>query len=265
MRITSKLSKSMNKINEDVICYGKDYAFILDGHTTDEDGSRITKWYGNLLKRELKKNIDNANLLNALNKTIKTASMQFKNVFPNENVPAMTACILREKNEKIEILIVGNAKCLVQTKKIELVEDPRMDRVENHILVRMQKIKEQEKINMIEARKKINKILTETRSKVNNMGGYPAIKDRKLDETDVVYKEYSYSDVISAVICSDGFYAYKSYLKIKDKDLYDVINNQGLSHCYKHIRRMEQNDTSLTIFPRLSTYDDVSVIHIVFY
>lgn len=265
MKISSKISKSMNKINEDIICYGKDYAFVLDGNSIDEKTARITRWYGNLLKRELKKHIDNVNLLNALNKTIKISSSQFKSVFPKEKVPAMAGCILRLRNNKVEILVVGNAKCLVKTKKIELIEDPRMDKVEEYILTKMKKLKEEKNLNMHDARKAVNDILKETKNKVNSMGGYPAIQAKKLEIEDVVYKEYAYNDVISAVICSNGFYTYRSYLKIKDKDLYDVISNQGLNHCYKHIKRIEEKDSSLMSFPRFNVYNDVSAIQILFY
>jgi len=265
MRVISKLCKTMNIVNEDAICYGKNFAFILDGHSMDTKGSKVTKWHINNFKKHLKKNIEEGTFLNVLNKTIKTSTFQFKNIFPKEQVPAISACLVRKKNDKLEVLVVGNAKCLIQTKKIELVEDPRMDKVENNILQKMNNLKKQKNINMIDARNSVNDMLMEIKSKTNSISGYPAIKDKKLTLEDVVYKEYNYDDVISAVICSDGFYAYKSYLKIKDKDLYDLINNQGLLQCYKHIRRMEEKDLKMDNFPRINFHDDASAIHIIFY
>lgn len=266
MRITDKLCKSMDKVNEDVICYGKDFAFVIDGQSSINDkNAKTTKWYVNVLKRELKKNIIHGTLLNSLNQTIKSASSIFKKTFSSMEVPSATIAIIRQKKLKIEILIVGNAKCLLQTKKIELVEDPRMDKVENNILKKAKLLCGDKNINSLELKNKFHELLSETRNKVNTMGGYPAIKDKPLNEEDVVYKEYDYNDVISAIICTDGFYAYKTYLMIKDKDLYAIINNQGLAHCYKHIRRMESKDVNCSSFPRLQLYDDVSALYIVFY
>lgn len=263
MKVTDKICKTMNKINEDVICYGKDFAFVLDGQSMTEEGISTTKWYVNLLKKEIKKNIHDKKLLDVLNKSLKNACAIFKRNFPNTEVPSVTTSIIRENKDKLEILIVGNPKCLVQTKKIELIEDPRMDRVEENLLKKMKNLKEQKNVNMLEAKRQFQAILNENRKRLNTM--YPVIKDKILEENDVVYKEYPYSDVVSAVICTDGFYAYKSYLKIKDKDLYEIINNQGLLYCYNHIRRMESKDPSLNSFPRLKLYDDASAVYVLFY
>ena len=266
MRITDKLCKSMDKVNEDVICYGKNFAFVIDGQSSiNDENAKTTKWYVNVLKRELKKNILEGTLLKALNESIKSASSIFKKTFSGIEVPATTAAIIRQNSAKVEVLIVGNAKCLVQTKKIELVEDPRMDRVEDNILKKAKLLCSGKNINSLEVKKEFQKLLSESRKKVNTMGGYPAIKDSLLTKEDVVYKEYDYNDVISAVICTDGFYAYKTYLMVKDEDLYAIINNQGLAHCYKHIRRMESKDVNCKSFPRLQLYDDVSALYIVFY
>lgn len=266
MRITDKLCKSMNKINEDTYCYGKNFAFVIDGQSSvNDENAKITKWYVNVLKRELKKNINDGNLLDVLNQTIKSASSTFKKTFSKTSVPSATAAIIRQNNSKVEILIVGNAKCLVQTKKIELVEDPRMDRVEDNVLKKAKMLYSENNFNMDELKNKFYELLTESRKKVNTMGGYPVIKDKVLSKEDVVYKEYDYNDVISAVICTDGFYAYKTYLMVKDEDLYTIINNQGLSHCYKHITRMESKDVNCSSFPRLKLYDDASALYIVFY
>lgn len=266
MRISDKLCKSMNKINEDVVCYGKDYAFVIDGQSNlSEEGSQVTKWYVTNLKKEIKKNIYKLKLLDALNTAIKNNILLFKNTFPNVETPSATACIVRENNGKVEILIVGNPKCIVQTKKIELVEDIRMDLVEGNLLKKMLKYKKEQNINMLEARMKIQDALAECRKKVNTMGSYPAIKDKPLDITDITYKEYNYNDVVSAIICTDGFYAYKTYLMIKDKDLYDVVNSNGFKYCYNHIRRMESKDLGLNGFPRLKKYDDASALYLRFY
>lgn len=265
MKVIEKLCKSMNKIKEDVVFAGKDFAFVLDGQSSNKDGISTTKWYVNILKKEIKKNIYNGSLLDTLNTSIKVSSKLFKRNFPKTEVPSASACIIRENKGKLEVLIVGNAKCLIKSTKIELVEDPRMDRVENHLLKKMKNLKEQKNINMLEARNQIDEIIKGTKNKVNTMGGYPAIKDKTLDENDVVYKEYVYNDVVSAIICTDGFYAYKDYLKIKDNNLYDIISNQGLAYCYNHIRRMETKDEVLNSFPRLNIYDDASALYIAFY
>lgn len=265
MRVSDKLCKSMNKVNEDAIFYGKNFAFVIDGQSSSEDGSNLTKWYVNNLKKELRKNIESDKLLDVLNLSIKNTVTLFKNIFPNEKIPSAGACVVREKNGKIQILIVGNAKCLIQTKKIELVEDKRMDLVEENFLKKMLKYKKEEKVSMLEARRRIDSALIECQSKVNMMGSYPAIKDKLLEQTDITYSEYDYNEVVSAIICTDGFYTYKSYLMIKDSDLYNVVNNNGFKYCYNHIRRIQGKDLGLNSYPRLRRYDDASALYIRFY
>jgi hypothetical protein len=258
MKIADKLCKSMNKFNEDVICYGSFYAFVIDGQSMGKS-SRLVKSYVNTLKKNLKKNIYNKNLEDALNRAIISTAETFKKNY--NKVPSATISIIRQNKDKIEILIVGNPKCLIETKKIEIVEDKRMDLYEENLLNKIKYLHKTEKISILEAKDKIK----ETLNKNRNNGAYPVICDKKLTENDFIYKEYNYDDVISAIICTDGFYAYKDYLMIKDNNLYDIVKNQGLDYCYSHIRRMESKDTNLNSFPRLKLYDDASALYIKFY
>lgn len=264
MKKLDKICKSMNKINEDYVCFSKDFAFVIDGQSTKEEGNYITKWYVKYFAKELKKNISNISLLDSVNKTIKNMNTIFSSAFPKEKVPSLSLALVRERNEKVEVLIVGNAKCLIKHKRVEIIEDNRMDKFEENVLRKVRILSEEEKITFQSARSRINNILKEKR-KEGAFSSFKIINGKKLTESDVVYKEFDYKKVLTAIICTDGFYAYKDYLLIKDKDLYELVCNQGLKVCYNHIRRMETKDRRLKSFPRLKLYDDASALYVSFY
>lgn len=262
MKKIEKICKSMNKINEDIVCFGSDYSFVIDGQSTCENGSSITKWYVKFFAKELKKNRYEKTLLECLNKTIESMNYLFKKTFPKEDIPSLSIALIRENNGKIEVLTIGNAKCLIKQKKVFLVSDDRMDKFEENILRKIKYISEKEKINILSARAKVNDVLNEKRKSVST---FKIVKDKMLTEKDVVYREFDYKKVMSALICTDGFYAYKDYLLLKDSQLYEVVENQGLRACYDHIRRMENKDKNLTSFPRLKLFDDASALYVSFY
>ena len=270
-------------VNEDIIVKGENYIILMDGSSGLEKGERKKEiqidnertnpeWYvkkvSDFLKKGLEENLKidiKELLLNALKyikEEIKKVEAEKEIKFEKYEIPSATLSIVRQYDEKIEIVSLGDSTIAVEKNDgtIDIYEDEKIQELDNNVLEEMLKIASKKKIHVKEARKetKINELIIKNRMKKNTKDGY-WILDIDFETLEhLKIGNYDSSEISKIVLHSDGM-DYKLLEYNNHKEFIKDLNYENVIEKCKEIRKQQDIDKDCDKYPRISEKDDLTV------
>lgn len=268
--IDSSSRKGTGIVNEDQASWTKDWAWVLDGATPIEPfsmGSYQTQaqWLAETCQQivrdlvETHKSLSMNDILVQSAKTIQQTwqkSAHDRCLESSAAIPSLTLAIVTIAGEHLSMGILGDCSVYILTTAgdVEIFTDTRVSVFEQKTLkvlqdypegeLRTRKVKEQRKAN---------------REQMNKPDGYWVLTPTSDWYTQVRNFTYPATDIVSVLLCTDGFDRLFSLYDAVDP--LDVLRYKlSLDHCQELLRDIERNDPQCTRYPRTKQSDDSTAL-----
>lgn len=272
LTVIGALTKGANGHNEDLISYGKNYAYVLDG-ATSLIKNKFTKkynasWYVRKFSKILNSEINSKlELPEIIKRTIIKMQREFDIINDVENYQIPSACIalVKENNDNFEFFCLGDCSILYNCKdKIFEFTSNELRMLDSKILKNMIQISKDKNIDVIDAYSYVEKQLIENRNMKNKDNGYYVLD---IDENVVEHARYlkiPKDNINKIIILSDGMSSYYECMKLVDdyKDFFNKAINTKTKLLYKELKKASYKDSKLNNYPRFKIIDDISIIKI---
>lgn len=261
------IAGSSEKANEDAFLVKDMYAIVLDGATALNGNGNIVEWYTKALLHYLDFYLQqDFSLQEVLHHSIMKVKEEFLNDFQEklnlEDVPSSCVLLVREQENDIEMLNLGDASILYQTKdgNIHLFNDePNLENLDISVFHKMEEISKKKNITHLEARQEsiIKQMLIDNRKKKNQPNGY-YIAD--------IYPEAAFhaatlkikkEEIDFILLASDGLTEWYTIMEIGSKEqLFSLLLKDGEA-VFKALKEA-QNQDYLLEKTRFKVSDDMT-------
>lgn len=272
MMIKEKLSKTSKETNEDLICTGENYAFVLDGVTSlgnNINGTNDAYWYVRTFSSYLSKFIKDDNAKLAVKKSIKEMSKELGKYTEKEesnlDIPSSCIALIKENEDNFELFVLGDCSIIYGNKDNQtLVTKYDIRKLDEEKIEKMKEIAQEKGINVCETYEYILPDLIQQRLLRNKENGYYVldIVENAVDHAEYINVPKENIDMI--LLMSDGFSSYYDCLNIeKDYKSFFLKNYvTSVEELYEELRHIEKDDYLLNKHPRFKETDDASIIKI---
>lgn len=272
------------RVNEDVIGYGKNYCFVMDGASCLSGKNIVdpisdSAWMVEKVRDALCALLDRDDprptrqLLQQVLAQVRQEYMQAlqgKGINAPEDSPSAGIALFRQRGGKLEFFgmgdCVGTAK-LADGKDFYAL-DSNLPNLDNQALEQMMKIHIQTGASMEEAKNACNDLLLQNRNLRNRPGGY-WILDLLTDEG--INNAWEESWELTGPVCvgafSDGFSQlaevfgqYRSYTA-----LFEAMQETDLEELFRRLCDLQDADADCTKHPRFKHRDDTSALWGIFH
>lgn len=121
--MTMKINKKSKDYKLCIIQAKKNYAFIIDGSVNTMNIIE-TKWFIRNLKFALKRYLLTNGAKEATEKAVNYVIEKFKKYY--DTIPLISMLLYKKENNKLSVLTLNSAKCLVKENEIESVYDKKI-------------------------------------------------------------------------------------------------------------------------------------------
>lgn len=220
MKKIDKINKKEGEYKLTHACSTKDYGFIIDGSMPFNKQNFLNYLYILNIKIALKKYLIEDNPKEALLKTEKYVNEKFKGYYKHD-FPLVSLGIYKKEEEKLHVLVLNSVKCYLKQTRLKIMENKELSSI-----------------------KPLTK--TEYKSYFHKLG----------DVKNYIYYETPYEKALSILFCNKPLQNYQEYLKLKDKDFYNLVENQGLKYCSDNLKRIEIKDPNQLEIKRFKKIED---------
>lgn len=274
LKIEKGISDKGNKVNEDIMGYNNNSAWLLDG-STGVRGVRITnydsdaEWFVRKWDEYLKTSLlEDRNLKCILREgidKIKKQYFEFKGASELEFIdyPSATITIVREVGGYLEYFVLGDSPLIYKINgNICIVEDNKVNMLDNIVSEKIMTISKELGINYLEAKEKGHEFIIENRYLKNNKEGYWILEFEKSAIDNAVYNRILIENKIEFVIISDGISRYYDTLNlVKDyNEFFTYVDNNNINIILNNLRKREKSDLLCNEYPRFKVSDDATII-----
>lgn len=274
LKIKTILCESANEINEDIIGYGSNYAIVLDGSTglrkkKLDNGDNLARWYVTNFRQTISDYInERLSLPEIVIRCIEEVKDRFQKVHPSRidkvDLPSASVTIIRIYNGSLEIFSLGDCTTIIRNKegKITIVYDDAVTKLDNKVIEKMIKIRQDKKVDIISAREEVNELLIENRYKKNTNIGYWILGFEEEAVNHAYYKQFDLESIDRVYMMSDGMAEYYEELKLayNSKAFIEELDKKGVEYLYNKMRKVQEEDKLCNKYPRIKPKDDASLV-----
>lgn len=272
MIINEKLSKTIKELNEDFICTGDNYAYVLDGATSlgkNINGKNDANWYVRTFSSYLSKYIKDNNAKLAVKKSIKEMSKELEKYIEKResilDIPSSCIALVKENEDNYEFFVLGDCSIIYgNTDEQTLITRYDIRKLDDEKIEKMRKIAQEKGINVCDTYEYVLPDLIQQRLLRNKENGYYAldVEEAAVDHAEYIIIPKDNIDMI--LLVSDGFSSYYDCLNIeKDyKSFFLKCYTTSVEELYEELRSVEKDDHLLNKHPRFKETDDASIIKI---
>lgn len=263
--------------NEDYAYFCEDYAFVLDGATSlvpvkysnfSTDAEWYTKTFGKYLETALSNNMKNINEI--IKDGIDYVTFLYKNLANGREIidmPSACVTVVRKHNGRLEYFVLGDSGFLFKHNgKVKDFIQKRIVELDQINIDDMARIAKEKNINVVDARKYVQKDILKKRLTKNTEQGYWILCD------DVKACDHAYQGELDLdkgdeiLIYTDGFSEIWNLFKMySEKQIFEEINRgQTLNDLYKKLYLVQEDDAGCNKFPRTKKRDDATAIYVKF-
>lgn len=235
--------------NEDVFCFGDDFAMVFDGASGLDQADRMhtgsdARWFVENLKNEIEKNIHSHISLKQIVKNAIQTLIPLYPIVEKQYMPSGCLSLVRIKNDTVEYIGFGDCVGLFELQNQTLcLYDHNIEKLDNLAL----------------QSKDPYPILLNNRNLRNEINGYCAL-DLTLKSLDFcIEKTFKKDDVISISLMSDGFYQLKSFLKQNDEQFIATLYEQK-EKALPILYSLQEQDWPCQKLPRFKKRDDTTIL-----
>ena len=270
--------KGSGEFNEDVAGISRYGAWVLDGATglnnkkivSDESDA---KWYVDWWNNYLSQNIDkDFSLKDILYNGIDSVAREYKNTVGNIKVdkldiPSCSIVIIKYYKDKLEYLVLGDCTLLTKVNNnYNCIKDESVCRLDEVVFNSIKNIENINELSLLDKKNKVLPVIIENRLKKNTKEGYWILEFNKDAVDNAIHGFIDVKDEISIVLTSDGFScAFDRYNLVNKKDVFSIVQNEGIDHIYNKIRNLEREDLNGIVYPRFKVSDDSTCVYLNFY
>ena len=264
--------------NEDYAYFCEDYAFVLDGATSlvpNKYSKEETdaKWYSKTFGKYLEKAL--LNLEKPISEIVKDGIhkiiAEYKKLAGGREIIDMpSSCItaVRKKNAKLEYFVLGDSGFLFKHNgKVKDFIQKRIVELDQINIDDMARIAKEKNINVVDARKYVQKDILKKRLSKNSEDGYWILCDdfKACDYALQGKLDIEKGDEI--LLYTDGFSEIWNLFKMySEKQIFEEINRgQTLNDLYKKLYLAQEDDAGCNKFPRTKKRDDATAIYVKFW
>ena len=270
--------KGSGEFNEDVAGMTRYGAWVLDGATglnnkkivSDESDA---KWYVDWWNNYLSQNIDkDFSLKDILYNGIDIVTREYKNTVGNTKVdkldiPSCSIVIIKYYKDKLEYLVLGDCTLLTKVNNnYNCIKDESVCRLDEVVFNSIKNIENINELSLLDKKNKVLPVIIENRLKKNSKEGYWILEFNKDAVDNAIHGFIDVKDEISIVLTSDGFScAFDRYNLVNKKDVFSIVQNEGIDHIYNKIRNLEREDLNGIVYPRFKMSDDSTCVYLNLY
>ena len=270
--------KGSGEFNEDVAGMTRYGAWVLDGATglnnkkivSDESDA---KWYVDWWNNYLSQNIDkDFSLKDILYNGIDIVTREYKNTVGNTKVdkldiPSCSIVIIKYYKDKLEYLVLGDCTLLTKVNNnYNCIKDESVCRLDEVVFNSIKNIENINELSLLDKKNKVLPVIIENRLKKNTKEGYWILEFNKDAVDNAIHGFIDVKDEISIVLTSDGFScAFDRYNLVNKKDVFSIVQNEGIDHIYNKIRNLEREDLNGIVYPRFKMSDDSTCVYLNLY
>lgn len=270
--------KGSGEFNEDVAGISRYGAWVLDGATglnnkkivSDESDA---KWYVDWWNNYLSQNIDkDFSLKDILYNGIDIVTREYKNTVGNTKVdkldiPSCSIVIIKYYKDKLEYLVLGDCTLLTKVNNnYNCIKDESVCRLDEVVFNSIKNIENINELSLLDKKNKVLPVIIENRLKKNTKEGYWILEFNKDAVDNAIHGFIDVKDEISIVLASDGFScAFDRYNLVNKKDVFSIVQNEGIDHIYNKIRNLEREDLNGIVYPRFKVSDDSTCVYLNLY
>mgnify|MGYP000652011922 CR=1 FL=1 len=270
--------KGSGEFNEDVAGISRYGAWVLDGATglnnkkivSDESDA---KWYVDWWNNYLSQNIDkDFSLKDILYNGIDIVTREYKNTVGNTKVdkldiPSCSIVIIKYYKDKLEYLVLGDCTLLTKVNNnYNCIKDESVCRLDEVVFNSIKNIENINELSLLDKKNKVLPVIIENRLKKNTKEGYWILEFNKDAVDNAIHGFIDVKDEISIVLTSDGFScAFDRYNLVNKKDVFSIVQNEGIDHIYNKIRNLEREDLNGIVYPRFKMSDDSTCVYLNLY
>lgn len=270
--------KGSGEFNEDVAGISRYGAWVLDGATglnnkkivSDESDA---KWYVDWWNNYLSQNIDkDFSLKDILYNGIDIVTREYKNTVGNTKVdkldiPSCSIVIIKYYKDKLEYLVLGDCTLLTKVNNnYNCIKDESVCRLDEVVFNSIKNIENINELSLLDKKNKVLPVIIENRLKKNTKEGYWILEFNKDAVDNAIHGFIDVKDEISIVLTSDGFScAFDRYNLVNKKDVFSIVQNEGIDHIYNKIRNLEREDLNGIVYPRFKVSDDSTCVYLNLY
>ena len=240
---------SEKEYNEDIYCFGKDYAMVLDGASGLDHANRMhtgsdARWFVEQMMLEIEKRIHNHT---SLKQIVKDAIQTLIPLYPEvekQYMPSGCLSLVRLRDGKIEYIGFGDCVALFQLKEKTLCfYDHRIEELDNQAMLSDNP----------------KSVLLFNRTLRNEPNGYCAL-DLTLKSLDMCIEQtFKQEDILSIALMSDGFYQFKGLKQVDDEQFIQLLYEQK-EKALPLLYSLQEQDWPCHILPRFKKRDDTTVL-----
>lgn len=271
------INKSIKKVNEDITYADEDMAWVLDGATglieknltSSESDAR---WFVNEWDKYLKDNLkDKCRTIREIvlegigiirERFYKECGLDYIEEIKR---PSASISIVRKNGEIIEYFMLGDCTLLIKDiyNNVSKIKDKSLEKFDNRAISEMIKVRDENNISWIEARKIIKPILIENRLLKNTQDGYWILEFDKEAVNHCIEGRLVANEIKNLALMSDGFSAIiDTYKYCNEDELIERLIKLGVENTYELIREIEEEDKDILKYYRLKKGDDSSIVFI---
>lgn len=270
--------KGSGEFNEDVAGISRYGAWVLDGATglnnkkivSDESDA---KWYVDWWNNYLSQNIDkDFSLKDILYNGIDIVTREYKNTVGNTKVdkldiPSCSIVIIKYYKDKLEYLVLGDCTLLTKVNNnYNCIKDESVCKLDEVVFNSIKNIENINELSLLDKKNKVLPVIIENRLKKNTKEGYWILEFNKDAVDNAIHGFIDVKDEISIVLTSDGFScAFDRYNLVNKKDVFSIVQNEGIDHIYNKIRNLEREDLNGIVYPRFKMSDDSTCVYLNLY
>ena len=159
--------------------------------------------------------------------------------------------------------MLGDCTLLIKDidNNVTKIKDISLEKFDNRAISEMLKIRDENNISWVEARKIINPTLIENRLLKNTQDGYWILEFNEEAVNHCIEGKFLDKEVKNLALMSDGFAAIvDTYKYFNEAELIERLIDLGAENTYELIREIEEEDKDILKYPRLKKGDDSSIV-----
>jgi len=275
------LPGNVSKPCEDIIGWGSDYLFAMDGASGLSGINIVDKesdaaWFVGRVKELLCDKLDKGSMLSTeeiLTDIIKIVNKEYmeaakiKGIEPPSDSPSAGIALFRYRNGLVEYFGLGDCTGIIgkTNGEIQVFKDTCLNSLDRNVLEEMARLHKETGISVIEARKKCNDMLLVNRKKRNKTDGYWILD---LSGEGIVHARHAEiilnkDESLNVFVCSDGlaqltetFGKYDNYA-----EMFRTVQHTSLEELCKTLFLLQEKDPDANDYPRFKFRDDTCCVH----
>lgn len=249
-------------------------AWVLDGasgaeRTSITDAPTDGRWYVERLDTYLASSLSAAaSLPEVIREGLGVVASDYRSFEGNRDTgvvhhPLAAAALVRFDDGYLEYLLSADCNLAVErpdgTVETVLGDGPRT--LDQRVVDEIQRRKAADGLTHAAAKRETRELIVENRRQLNHPGGYWALSfdDRAVDHARG--STLSTADVNAVALFSDGFERLtERYDALAYETLFETVREEGPQPLFDELRRIEREDESCEIYPRIKPRDDAALL-----